>query len=258
MNCLEFKRLALADPRSDDTSFIEHSEGCPDCLEYVGDIRIMDSQLENSLDVQMPKSLSARLELNQVLESDKRPLLFSNYFSNNYAKAACIAAVLFASAFLLQGAFVQDQKQLAPVAVDNTLNVSQGIIAKVVDHVEAAPVLPMWNSELANRNMQSLLAMYDPSAKSKEIAGLHFIKICPVSIDDSRKIMHANLETDHGQITFAYIKGDSVNQASDNSYKGYMTRIRPMRGGNLLLIGKSMYAMEEADKELESAIYWDL
>jgi len=70
MNCLEFKRLALSDPNSQETSFIEHSKSCPDCLKYVTEIRQMDAGLSASLDADVPIELVAKLKLNQELNQE--------------------------------------------------------------------------------------------------------------------------------------------------------------------------------------------
>ena len=37
-----------------------------------------------------------------------------------------------------------------------------------------------------------------------------------------------------------------------------MTRVKPVPGGNLLIISRNMDSMEDADEELDSALYWDI
>lgn len=252
MNCLEFKRLALSDPNTDNPSFIEHSEACPDCLKYLGGVHQMDSKLADSLDIEIPDSLTARLELNQILtedQSEPRKL-------HMYAMAASIAALFVVGGLFLKGQFLSSSYEQHDVAYDQRNDVADSIVMQMINHIESKPVTPVWGADQANQTMKVLLASYDSSIKLKEMARLQFSIICPMG--KHTKALHANLETDHGQITFAYIKGSSVGEVKNTSYKGYVTRLKPIRGGNLLIISRNMPAMEDADSELESAIYWDI
>ena len=273
MNCLEFKRLALSDPKSKDHSFIKHAGDCPDCLNYVQGIKEMDNQLAESVNIGVPEDLLAKLELGALLESeasnDNNKLFY-------YAKVAGFAAILFVSGFLLNGQLSKNESSQSVVAqghVDHsyiTDNVQAGTsfvnaqsadspheyVMQMVNHMELIPINPIWESDKANKAMKVLMASYDQSVSVKTLPNLQFIKICPMT--PVTRAIHANLETDHGQVTFAYFKGNSVGELSDTSYKGYLTRIKPVHGGSLLIISRNMDSMEIADRELEAAIYWDI
>lgn len=252
MNCLEFKRLALSDPNNQAVSFVTHAESCPDCLKYVSSILEMDSKLESSLDVKMPHDIKAKLELNQLLTAKKSN---PNEFIT-YAKVASIAAVMFVSGFFVN-------KQLS-ISTDDGFYAAEGVvtemaddmIVKLINHLDSEPVKPIWNAEQANFMTKNLMANFEPKLKFNNLARLQYSEICP--LDKKYRALHANLETDHGQITFAYIKGYPVAEIRDASYKGQLTRIKPVRNGSLVIISQNMYAMEEADGELEEAIYWDI
>lgn len=252
MECLEFKRLALSDPNSKDVNFVEHSKTCPCCIKYIGGVREMDANLVNSLDIQVPKDLMAKLELNQVLEQDKQTV--SNF--KRYSKVASFALVMFISGFLLKDLLPSNDYVDSYSSHTDAHEVTEGMIVKIVDHMELNPMSPIWGAQQANSTMKTLMASYDPTLKLKDMDRLQFTKICPM--DENHDAIHANLETDHGQVTFAYIKGHSVGEVSNTSYRGYLTRIKPVRGGSLVIISHSMYAMEQADEELESSLYWDL
>ena len=107
----------------------------------------------------------------------------------------------------------------------------------------------------ANSSANTLLASYDPAMKLKFLSNLQFSKICPMG---KYKGLHASLETADGQVTFAYIKGDSVGQLLDAGYQGYVSRVKPVRGGNLIIISRTNKSLEEADSQLEKAMYWDI
>lgn len=278
MKCLEFKRLALSDPNTDNPHFIEHGNNCPDCLKYVGGIKKMDSQLVDSVAVEIPDDLVARLELNQVLAKDTTSW---HAVTKRYAKVASMGAIMFASGFMLKdylsspdGGVLSGGGSLSVESADGSLHadgsllaegsshadgfssVSGGIVVEMIDHIEGDPMAPVWEAGRANETMKVLLSNYDSVLKLKHLARLQFIQVCPMGKE--RTALHANLGTDHGQITFAYIKGDSVAEITNASYKGYMTRVKPVPGGNLLIISRNMSAIDDADAELESAMYWDV
>lgn len=241
MNCFEFKKLALSDPNCKDVSFVEHSQNCPDCLKYVGSVRQMDADLSGSLDVAMPSDLMAKLQLNTELvvqESVERPM-------RRYAIAASVVVALFVAAFIAGNQFGSER-----VGADY-----QALLAGVVEHMNEEPMTPVWDSARANRNTNALLASYDSKLKLKYLDNLQFSMICPMG---QYKGLHANLETADGQVSFAYIKGDSVGELFDTGYEGYVTRVKPVQGGNLVIISRTKRALDQADNQLENAMYWDI
>lgn len=242
MKCLEFKRLALSDPQSGDVSFIGHSDGCPDCLKYVGEIRQMDADLADSLEVKVPSDLMARLQLNQELSDDEK----SSKNMQRYAIAASVAIALFVGGFLFSNQVTLNKQ----IGQDY-----KSLLAGVVQHMDEQPITPVWENAQANRTVNTLLASYDSELKLRQMDNLQFGRICPMG---QYKGLHASLDTEGGQITFAYIKGESLGELLDVSYQGYITRVKPVRGGNLLIISRSQKSLEQADQQLAQAMYWDI
>ncbi len=245
MNCLDFKRLALSDPNSKEPSFVLHSKECPDCSKYVRGIRQMDADLSSSIDVSMPDSLMARLELNQMLDEESKNKAKSPAW-RNYAIAASLAGALFVAGFFSNG-FIGPQGDIS--------DDYQTLLAGVVEHMNEKPLTPVWDAQKANESANMHLANYDGEMKLKFLQNLQFSRICPMG---NYRGLHATLETDNGQVTFAYIKGESLDDLQDASYEGYVTRIKPLRGGNLIIISRTNRALEVADKQLEEAIYWKI
>lgn len=245
MNCLDFKRLALSDPNSVEPSFILHSKECPDCLKYVGGVRQMDSDLSSSIDVKMPESLMARLELNQMLQEDADHDEKKGSF-RRYSIAASFAAVLFVSGFMASNFFGSNDQ------IDQDY---KALLSGVLEHMNEQPLTPVWDPQRANESVNTHLANYDGDMKLKFLENLQFARICPMG---KYRGIHASLETPSGQVTFVYIKGDNVDDLMDASYEGYATRIKPVRGGNLVIVSRTNTALQVADKQLEKAMYWDI
>jgi len=242
MKCLEFKRLALSDPNSGDVSFIEHSKSCPDCLKYVSGVRQMDADLSGSLDVAIPNDLVARLQLNQEMSEQAQ----ARGSVGRYAIAASVAVALFVGGFFVSNQLSFEQE----IGSDY-----KSLLAGVAEHMHEQAFTPVWDSERANRTVNTLLSSYDSNVKFKSMDNLTFGRICPMG---EYRGLHATLQTEHEQVTFAYIKGESVGDLLDTSYDGYVTRVRPVRGGNLVIISKTTQSLEQASNDLEQAMYWDI
>ena len=241
MNCFDFKRLALSDPNRTEPDFVKHGNECPKCSKYWAGLKQMDADLSASLDVKMPESLMARLELNQLLEEEQQS---SNSF-RKYAIAASFAAALFVSGFVTNNYFGLNA---------NIEDDYQALISGVVEHMNEKPLNPVWDSSKANQSVNTHLANYDGEMRLKFLENLQFSRICPMG----RYVgLHANLETPNGQVTFAYIKGNLVDDILDASYEGYVTRVRPLKDGNLIIISRTNNALQVADEQLEDAIYWE-
>lgn len=243
MNCLEFKRLALADPSSSQASFVEHGEHCAQCLRYVTELRQMDADLAASLAVEMPAELGAKLKLAQGMSLATKA--GSGWSAVRYAVAATLLIAIVAVGFM-----VSTQRHQATVGQDY-----QQLLSAVVEHLNEEPMTPVWEAARANRTVNTLLASYDQGLRVKQLDNLQYSQICPMG---KYRGLHATLETESGQITFAYIKGDSVGELFDTGYQGYLTRVKPIRGGNLVIISRTQRALDQADAELEKALYWDI
>jgi hypothetical protein len=195
----------------------------------------------------MPPELIARLHLNQELTEDlEAKALVSGSPMRRYAMAASVALALFVGGFMASNQFGTNS------------NIGQDyetLLSGVLEHMNEQAVTPVWDAERANSSATALLASYDPDIKLKFLSNLQFSRICPMG---QYKGLHASLETADGQVTFAYIKGDAVGQLIDVGYEGYVSRIKPLRGGNLIIMSRTNKALQEADKQLEKAMYWDI
>ena len=252
MNCIEFKRLALSDPNNGDHDFVVHSKTCPDCLKYVGSVRKMDADLSGSLDVEMPSDLLARLQFNHEMSDDldetsqvSKGNVVSFQPVRRYAMAACLAVSLFVAGFMASN-------QLSSNAIGDDY---EALLSGIVEHMNHQAVTPIWDAERANKTANSLLASYDGEMQIKFIENLQFARVCPLG---KYKGLHSSLATTDGQVTFVYIKGDPVSEPLDAAYEGYISRVTPIKGGNLIVMSRSNKGLQEADSQIKDAIYWDI
>ena len=248
MKCLEFKRLVLSDPTSVAQDFLQHAASCADCQRYRASIEVMDNDLAASLEVAMPLDLIARLQLNQALQQPNAN--FINTLKANVLGRYSIAASVLLGLVVAGFIYTSQLRLSTEISADY-----QKILAGVEEHIVENPITPVWSEGDANQSVRTVLASYEPKLKIKHMENLQFARICPMG---EYRGLHASMETERGQITFAYIKGEPVSEIFNSSYAGYLTRVKPVRGGNLVIFSANKASLQQADQQLESAMYWDI
>lgn len=76
MNCLEFRQAALADPGHLAEAAQQHVAACRYCERYLAEIRDLDQQVAEELNVAIPEGLAARVLLNQTFQHRRSPGLW--------------------------------------------------------------------------------------------------------------------------------------------------------------------------------------
>ena len=71
MNCLEFRRICLAEPGNQGNDYLRHQQECPRCAEHVASVIRDDKQIEEALRVDVPDNLASRVILRQSIFSGR-------------------------------------------------------------------------------------------------------------------------------------------------------------------------------------------
>jgi hypothetical protein len=202
----------------------------------------MDTNLASALNVEVPQDLVAKLQLSHEMESDAaKARVFPRY-----AIAASIVIAMFVGGLMLTR---------QATLYERIGNDYEKLLSGVVEHMNEQPITPVWEVERANNTVSTLLASYDTTLRLKELPNLNFGRICPMG---EYRGLHATLETEDGQITFAFIKGAPLGDVLDASYEGFITRVKPVIGGNLIIISRNQKSLDSADTQLKDAMYWDI
>lgn len=242
MNCLDFRRAILADPNNLDAECRQHEAGCAECASYLKSVKRTDDELKASLDVNMPQDLIARLELNTRLVEESR--------QRSRAKGLALVASVFVAAVLVVMTVGQRFAWQQQIGQDY-----QSLLAGVAEHMHEVPVTPVWDASTANQSVRKVLANYDHRLSFNDMPNLTFGKICPMG---KYRGLHAGLQTVHGLITFAYIKGEPVKETHTLMYEGQNAKVKPVKGGNLIIFSPNSEGLQEANEQLSQAIYWDV
>jgi Protein of unknown function (DUF3379) len=141
MNCLEFRRLSLADPATQDTEFIRHKQDCARCAAYTSAVSQLDKKLRAALQIDVPHNLASRIILRQSLDRD------TSGHPNRRAIYALVAGLLLligltVGVFLTARAPSPDRRVLAHIEMERELlstrqHVTQMQLADVLNTVGA-------------------------------------------------------------------------------------------------------------------------
>lgn len=242
-NCAQFRRLSLADPYCEQANFLQHEQQCSDCAGFLASLKSTDIGIAKSLEVEVPADLVARLKLRQEIENQNKSRLDNKRY---FAMAASFTvAVLVAG--LMYVSFVPSKQQLAQDYV--------ALIEGVAEHLEEVDVTPVWDNVTANQRVRVRLASYDPSVQFGDLSGLRFGKICPLGV---YRGLHANLEVNGDLVTFAYIKGDPIDALKDMAYQNHFARVKPLKGGNLVIISQHSGTLDKADSMISESLHWQI
>lgn len=134
MNCLEFRRLCLAEPATQDTELMQHKRDCAGCAAFASDVNRLNKKLAPALRVDVPAS---RTILRQSLHGD-----FASHRQQRglYALVAGVLLVigLIAGIVLAMRAPSPDRRVLAHIEMNREVlstawGVGQSELAWVLD-----------------------------------------------------------------------------------------------------------------------------
>lgn len=110
MNCIDFRRQLLADPRGLDQAALEHRDACPDCAGHFARVLQLESELESAVRLPVPDGLADRILLKHRL---------SRWGTGGWFALA--AGLLLAAGLALLLPSVSYQKNPALAAIDHVL-----------------------------------------------------------------------------------------------------------------------------------------
>lgn len=232
MNCLEFRRLALANPQHPGPAALEHEAACPACARFYLDLRRHEEVLYQALSIPVPDGLAERVLLTT------RPRLM-DYFSPPRLWLPALAAVLA----LTLGLTLTAPRDMSP----ETLAV--GIIA----HVRAEPEVlaaegqvPMGKLVRAfERGGGKLLDM--PFQAS-------YAGRCPLPGGGTGE--HIVLNTPQGKVTLILMPSKPMSAALRLFKDGLYVSVLPAGEGSLALVAEADELLRSAEAKLRSGVRW--
>jgi Protein of unknown function (DUF3379) len=226
MNCLEFHREKLADPRRLSPEARSHVKACESCAAFARGVDETERELEQALATPVPEGLADRV------------LLHSHGSPRAWRRWALAASVLVALALGASQLLRKEQPELyARLAIEHVVMEPESLTTVRNADAEAFRVV-----------------VHDLGGTLKELPGrIRYIRLCPV---EDGYGWHVVFETPDGLATLLLVPGKHPAHEQSASAGGWSALARPVRGGYYAIITSSAAATAGFDKMIRDCIVW--
>ena len=207
MNCIDFRREALAQPLRLAAAAGEHAAGCDSCGPFLERLREMDAELHQAMSVPVPDGLADRVLVSQGIRGRRRPWLW-----------AIAAGVVLAFLVALLARPLITGRELAGEALAHVAHEPQSF--KLVSS-HAPDLLP---KELAQQGVRL----------ARTVGEVTYATLCPM---EAVKARHLVVRTAEGPVTLLLLPDDPVRRSRTLVERGGMTAISlPTARGSIAIV----------------------
>lgn len=221
MNCLEFRRVILADPRRLSAEAAEHVGQCAGCKEFIARTLDEEAQLARALHVAVPEGLHARI-LDAVAAARGRLRLL-----------ALAASVLVAVGIALAAGW-RHNDELALAGINFV------VLEEAQSITDAAPT--DWKV-LARVTREMGVSL------PEQLGDMRYICVYPFSAGAAH---HLLVKTPLGKVTLLLIPDRALASRAAAAAYGLNAAVLPASRGTIVIIGDSPRSVERAEMLLKS------
>ncbi len=218
MNCLEFRRAVLTDPRRLDAAAAAHAGQCAACKEFLAGSLHTEALLVDALRVRVPAGLHARL--------------LERMAGGRRLRWAALAASLLAAAVIAFFAISPRPDPLALAAIDFV------VLEEAQSIADAKPT-----------NWQTLLRVTREMGVSlpEELGEMRYVCLYPFSGGPAH---HLLVKTPHGKVTLLLIPDRAPGARTVASARGLEALIAPALKGGIAIVGDSWRSIQRVESLL--------
>jgi hypothetical protein len=211
MNCLHFRRVALAQPRQLDAAAREHAQACAACRATLERELRLDERMHAALNVPVPDGLADRVLMGQGLRRSAGP-----------ARWAIAATVLLAAALAW----------LVPPELTG-----RGFAREAIAHVAEEPQAFRIRHPAAGQELAAALASQGLRL-AVEIGQVTYSTICPMAAGKAR---HVVVSTPQGPVTLLLVPADGQRlRRSVVNEEGLVAVAMPAPRGSVAVVAATM------------------
>lgn len=251
MNCLDFHRHKLADPRHLTAAAQSHARDCRDCLAFAQSVDLADARIERALNIAVPEGLAERVLLRHSRAT--RPAWRA------WALAASVVLAVALGFSQFRGIPPDELKSASPnpsaqgVPPNESTRASSLEYARLaIEHVAEEPdsFTKLFNTEpeIFREAIRSV------GAELREPIGrVRYVKLCPWG---ARSGWHIVFETPHGLATLIVVPDTQIGAAATASVKGWSVVVQPALGGYYAVVTESEKLTVLVDRLVTQRIKW--
>jgi hypothetical protein len=235
MNCLEFRRLCLAEPATQDSEFMQHKRDCVRCAAFASDINQLDKKLVTALRIDVPDNLVSRIILRQSLHSD---VASQRQRRGIYA---LVAGVLL-TVGLMVGIFLATR---AP-----TPSPDQRVLA----HIEMERKLLSTEWDVGRPELARVLDRAGVELKGNPGRVRH-ASLCPLSKNGG---VHLVFDGSKGPVIVLLMPKEFISKPIAIHSQKLEGVILPTRNGSMALVGQHGEHLQQIAQKIHQAVSWRL
>lgn len=221
MNCLEFRRVLLADPRRLGAEGAEHAGECASCKEFVARTLDDEALLARALRVAVPEGLHAHIFDRTAVARGRMRWL------------ALAASIVVAVAIAFTIGWTRDD-ELARAGIDFV------VLEEAQSIIDATPT--EWNALVrVARDMGVSLP--------EQLGEMHYVCVYPFSAGAAH---HLLVKTPLGKVTLLLIPDRALASRAAGATYGLNAVVLPAAKGSIVIIGDSARSVQRAEMLLKS------
>jgi uncharacterized protein DUF3379 len=232
MDCLEFRRLLLSDPRVTDAAARAHLESCPRCQDAYARAQALEARIASALAVAVPEGLADRMLLAQITEERGRRATGFRYGWIALAAAALLVVAV--------GLFTR-REGAAP----------QGLPDLVLAHITGEERGAM-DLRAPVRAAEIDRAFADRGVHLASVPeGVSYVHKCPVG---DYKTVHMVMPVEDKSVAVVYVTRYRAPGVTNFERGGWEGREVPIADGTLVMLGPSAGAFDRIEHTWRDAI----
>jgi hypothetical protein len=224
MNCLEFRRLAGADPARLDAAALAHRDSCAACAEYHRSLLAMDETIRRALQVPVPETPAAPVRYPRPMATPRQRWLA--------LAASIVAGVLVGTSLWVGG----PRASLAREVVTHIREEPQSLTATAADPGSLARVLAAGGLRLR------------PGADR-----VSYAQSCPFR---GHIVPHLVVRTAQGPVTVLVLANEPVRRPIRVREEGFEGSLVPAGPGSIAVIGDAGADLSEVTARVLAAVEW--
>ncbi len=237
MNCLEFRRVRMADPDLQTPESSEHLRECADCRHFLSEMDEFDTKLQSAAEIPIPGNLATRIKLRQAFQQSERPQRSPSFW--RYAVAASFVITVAAG-----GAF--------SYKVYNDVSVAREFRVAALDYLDHQLPLLTLKDSVGRAKVARLVSSFGGQITG-DVSNVQLAELCAVG---DRPAAHLIVPGDKGPVSLIYTTEAKVwgtATITDDVYQGIHV---PTRSGSMAVFGEPDESLDQIVEQIGKSISW--
>lgn len=232
MNCFEYKKLMLADPRVRTPEQERHLAECASCAAFMRESAGFEARLHEAIDVPAPEALAERVLFRRKV---RRPGL------HMWALAVSVLVAFGFGYFLHEPSVREGERALRAEAVGGR-HAAVAAIVYVAEYEQKLIEEGRTGDPATLRRAVERLGMRIPAG-----ATLRYLGSCPVPGGTGE---HVVLKTATGKTTLILAPDQAFSSRVVVSHRNQLAIAAPRRSGGYVLVGEQLEQLKRLEREL--------